>query len=132
MGSGLESLIDGIFGILFIMLGAVGEHLDKYPMGGYVCPSYCGVDHEHIMGVYGHSTDNRDTGHTSGSSSRPWVGLHVSDKVHNKRCYQGFKGLVRNNSQANRYKQNSEGRGKKDFVLSQHDEGYVHQTNERR
>ena len=132
MGPGVESLINGLFGLLFIMLGAVGERLDKRPMGGYMCPTYCGVDHKHVMGDYGHISDNRDAGDTSGSSSRARVGLHVFDKVHNERCCKRLKGFVRNYSKVDRYKQSSEGRGKKDFVFSKYNERYVYKTNEER
>ena len=132
MGSGAESLADGLFGVLFIMLGAVGDRLDERPMGGYMCPSYCGVDHKHVMGDYGHISSNRDAGDTSGSSGRTWVGLHVPNKVHNQRCDQGFKRNLRYYCKTYRYKQNSEGRGKKDFVFSKHNEGYVYKINEKR
>ena len=132
MGSGVESLADGVFGILFIALGAVGDNLDRNPMGGYGCPHYCGVDHEHLMGDYGHISDNRDAGDTSSSSSGSWVGLYVPNKVHNKGRYQRFKGAIRYYRKADRYEQNREGRGKKDFVLCQYDERYFHQTNKER
>ena len=110
MGSGVESLINGLFGILFIMLGAVGDRLDERPMGGYMCPSYCGVDHEHIMEDYGHISDNRDAGNTSSCSCRAGVELYVSDKVHNKGCCKGPKGTVRDNCKTNRHKQSGKGR----------------------
>ena len=109
MGSGVESLTDGIFGILFIALGAVGDNLDRNPMGGYCCPHYCGVDHEHIMEDYGHISDNRNTRNTCGCSRGARVGLHVSDKVHNKGCCKGPKGTLRDNSKIDRHKQGSEG-----------------------
>ena len=101
MGPGAQSVADGIFGLLFIALGALGDNLDKYPMEGYRCPHYCGVDHEHLMGDYGYNTDNRDTGNTSSSSRWLRMGLHVSDKVHNKGCYKRFKRALRDNSEAN-------------------------------
>ena len=132
MGSGVESLADGMFGLLFIMLGAVGDRLDDRPMGGYMCPCYCGVEHRHIMGDYGHISDNRDTGDTSGSSGRSWVGLYVPYQVHHKGRYQGFKGAVRYYRQADRYEQGGEGRGQKDFVFGQYNERYFHKINEKR
>ena len=111
MGSGVESLVDGLFGLLFIMLGAVGEYLDSNPMGGYVCPYYCEVEHKHIMEEYGRNSDNRNAGNTCSCSCGPRMGLHVSDKVYNKRCNQGPKGVVRDNCKTNRHKQDSERRG---------------------
>lgn len=107
MGSGAQSLIDGLFGVLFIMLGAVGDYLDNNPMGGYMCPGYCAVEHKHIMEDYGRNTDNRDAGDSSSGSSRPWLVQHVSDKVHNERCCERLKGVIRNYSKAHRHKQNS-------------------------
>jgi len=132
MGAGAESLADGLFGVLFIALGAVGDNLDRSPMGGYHCPDYCGVVHEHIMEDYGHNTDNRDAGDSSSGSSRPWVGLHVSDKVHNERCCERLKGVIRNYSKAHRHKQNSKRRSKEDFSFCKYNERYVYKTNEER
>ena len=109
MGSGVESLADGLFGVLFIMLGAVGDRLDERPMGGYMCPRCCAVDHEHIMEDYGYISDNRNTRNTCGCSRGPRVGLHVSDKVHNEGCCKGPKRPIRNNCKTNRHKQGSEG-----------------------
>jgi len=110
MGSGIERLIcDVLFGLSIIMLGAVGEHLDEHPMGGYYCPAYCGVEHKHIMENYGCNSDNRDTGNTSCSCRRSGMGMHVSDKVHNERCCKGLERALRDNCEVNRHKQNSEG-----------------------
>ena len=110
MGSGAQSLIDGLFGVLFIMLGAVGDYLDRNPMGGYMCPRYCAVEHKHIMEKNGHISDNRDTGDTCSCSCGSSVGLHVSDKVHTQGCCKGPKGTLRDNCKINRHKQNSKGR----------------------
>ena len=100
MGTGVKGLVfDGIFGILFIMLGALGEYLDKNPMGSYHCPSYCAVDHKHIMEDYGHNTDNRDSRNTCSCSCRARMGMYVSDKVHNEGCCKGPKRIVRDNSE---------------------------------
>ena len=111
MGPGIESLIvNGIFGLLFIIFGKFGDHLDEHPMGRYCCPSYCSVDHEHVMEDYGHISDNRNTGNTCGCSSRARVGLHVSDKVYNEGCCKGPKGPIRDNCKTNRHKQSGKGR----------------------
>ncbi len=110
MGSGIERLVsDVLFGLSFIMLGAVGEYLDENPMGAYSCPPYCGVGHKHIMENYGYNSDNRDAGNTSCSCRRSRMGMHVSDKVHNKGCGKGLEGTLRDNCKVDRYKQNSEG-----------------------
>ena len=36
-------------GGILLCLGWWQEHLDKHPMGGYVCPIYCEVEHKHFI-----------------------------------------------------------------------------------
>ena len=36
-----------IFAVLFILVGKVGDYLDRHPPN-YTCPSYCDADHKHF------------------------------------------------------------------------------------
>ena len=42
-----EGIYNLIFGVLFILLGKVGDYLDEQPPH-YSCPPYCAVDHIHL------------------------------------------------------------------------------------
>ncbi len=48
MGIRSEGLGDILMFMLAVLLGELGEYLDKYPMGDYSCPEYCEVDHKHL------------------------------------------------------------------------------------
>ena len=43
-----KELLDLIFGVSFILLGKLGDHLEEHPRH-YSCPTYCDVDHIHII-----------------------------------------------------------------------------------
>ena len=49
MGIHVEGIENVYLFILFVLFGELGKELDNNPMGGYSCPSYCEVDHKHVM-----------------------------------------------------------------------------------
>jgi hypothetical protein len=43
-----EDLNNLIFGIMFILIGKFGDYIETHPRH-YSCPSYCDIDHTHII-----------------------------------------------------------------------------------
>ena len=59
--------------LLFVLFGKVGERLDTHPMGGYRCPTYCEVDHKHIMEIDGRISDIGAIRDTCSSDDSLWI-----------------------------------------------------------
>ena len=73
MGISVKGIENVYLFLLFVLLGKVGERLDTHPMGGYSCPTYCKVAHEHIMEIDGYISNIGTIRDTCSSNDSLWV-----------------------------------------------------------
>jgi len=73
MGIRTEGIGDVYMFILVVLFGTLGEKLEESPMGGYSCPKYCEVDHDHIMELNGRISDIRAIRTSRSSDSSFWL-----------------------------------------------------------
>ena len=73
MGIHIEGIEDVYMFLLIILFSELGKNLDENPMGGYSCPVYCEVDHQHFMEINGHISNTRTLRDTCSSNDSLWV-----------------------------------------------------------
>ena len=73
MGIHIEGIENVYMFLLIILFSELGKNLDENPMGGYGCPTYCEVDHQHIMEIDGYISNTRALRDTCSSNDSLWV-----------------------------------------------------------